>query len=134
VRHGLLTERQKAVLRYRREGLTHQQIADIFRTSKSNVSVIEQSAQKNVRLARETVRFISTMDARRLCSIPSGTDLLNVPNLVFRSANASGVRIQLDTLDLIDQLREFLSGNVRTRFVVNDIQVFLCDNGEVFFE
>ena len=37
MKDGLLTDRQREVLRYRKQGLTQQQIADIINTSKANV-------------------------------------------------------------------------------------------------
>ena len=54
MKDGLLTERQMEVLRYRKQGLTQQQIADIISTSKANVCTIEKSAMENIRRAKET--------------------------------------------------------------------------------
>ena len=49
MKDGLLTDRQMEVLRYRKQGLTQQQIADIISTSKANVCTIEKSAMENIR-------------------------------------------------------------------------------------
>jgi Tfx family DNA-binding protein len=49
MKDSLLTERQKEVLRYRKKGLTQQQIADIIGTSKANVCTIEKAALENIR-------------------------------------------------------------------------------------
>ena len=84
MKDGLLTERQMEVLRYRKQGLTQQQIADIISTSKANVCTIEKSAMENIRRAKETLEFLYTLDATHLCTIPSGTDLFNVPCNHFR--------------------------------------------------
>ena len=73
MKDGLLTDRQMEVLRYRKQGLTQQQIADIISTSKANVCTIEKSAMENIRRAKETLEFLYTLDATHLCTIPSGT-------------------------------------------------------------
>ena len=45
----LLTDRQKEVIRYRKKGMTQQQIADRLGTSKANICTIEKSANENIR-------------------------------------------------------------------------------------
>lgn len=134
MKNGLLTERQKEVLRYRRQGLTQQQIADIIGTSKANVCTIEKSALENVRRARETLQFMYTLDARFLCVIPSGADLLAVPETIFGEASGRGIKVRYDTIGLINRLRESIPQHVQARFVKDEIQVYLNDDGEIYFE
>ncbi len=134
MKNGLLTERQKEVLRHRRQGLTQQQIADIIGTSKANVCTIEKSAIENVRRARETLQFMYTLDARFLCVIPPGADLLAVPETIFHEASDRGVKVRYDTIGLINRLRESIPEHVQARFVKDDIRVYLNDDGEIYFE
>lgn len=134
MKDGLLTERQRMILRHRRQGLTQQQIADIIGTSKANVCTIEKSALENVRRAHETLRFMYTLDARFLCTISSGTDLLAVPKMIFLEASKRGVKVRYDTLDLINRLRDSVPEHVRARLVKDEIQVYLNDDGEIYFE
>ncbi len=61
MKDGLLTDRQKEVLRYRKQGMTQQEIADIISTSKANVCTIEKSAMENIRRAKETLDFLYTL-------------------------------------------------------------------------
>jgi len=92
MKDGLLTDRQKEVLRYRKQGLTQQQIADIINTSKANVCTIEKSAMENIRRARETLEFLYTLDATHLCTIPAGTDLLEVGSIITGKQRSLGSR------------------------------------------
>ena len=80
MKHTLLTERQMEILRYRKQGLTQQHIADILSTSKANICTIEKCANENIKRARETLEYLYTLDATHLCTIPSGTDLFEVPS------------------------------------------------------
>ncbi len=134
MKDGLLTERQRVILRHRRQGLTQQQIGDIIGTSKANVCTIEKSAFENVRRAHETIQFMYTLDARFLCVIPSGADLLTVPDTIFHEASVRGVKVRYDTIGLINRLRDSVPEHVKARLVRDEIQVYLNDDGEIYFE
>jgi HTH-type transcriptional regulator, fmd operon transcriptional regulator len=133
MKDGLLTERQMEVLRYRKQGLTQQQIADIISTSKANVCTIEKSAMENIRRAKETLEFLYTLDATHLCTIPSGTDLFNVPTIIFQEAEKINIKVKYDTISLINRLRESRSQACKARVVCEDIIVYITDQGELYF-
>jgi hypothetical protein len=133
MKDGLLTERQMEVLRYRKQGLTQQQIADIISTSKANVCTIEKSAMENIRRARETLEFLYTLDATHLCTIPSGTDLFDVPSIIFGEAEKINIKVMYDTISLINRLRETRSQCCKARCVCEDIIVYITDLGELYF-
>ncbi len=134
MKDGLLTERQKTILRHRRQGLTQQEIGDIIGTSKANVCTIEKSALENVRRAHEALQFMYTLDAGFLCVIPSGTDLLTVPKTIFHEASVRGVKVRYDTIGLINRLCDSVPEYVKARLVKDEIRVYLNDDGEIYFE
>ena len=133
MKDGLLTERQMEVLRYRKQGLTQQQIADIISTSKANVCTIEKSAMENIRRAKETLDFLYTLDATHLCTIPSGTDLFDVPSIIFGEAEKINIKVMYDTISLINRLRETRPQCCKARCVCEDIIVYITDQGELYF-
>lgn len=133
MKDGLLTERQMEVLRYRKQGLTQQQIADIISTSKANVCTIEKSAMENIRRAKETLDFLYTLDATHLCTIPSGTDLFDVPSIIFGEAEKINIKVMYDTISLINRLRETRPQCCKARCVCEDIVVYITDQGELYF-
>ncbi len=107
MKQGLLTDRQKEVLRYRKKGgLTQQQIAEIIHTSKANVCTIEKAAIENISRARETLEFLYTLDAIHLCTLKSGLDLLKAPELIYAEAEKQGLKVKYDTISLINRLRD----------------------------
>jgi len=121
------------VLRYRKQGLTQQQIADIIATSKANVCTIEKSAMENIKRARETLEFLYTLDATHLCTIPSGTDLLEVPPLIYREAEKLGIKVKYDTISVINKIRESIPQRFKARYIKEDINVYINDEGEIYF-
>lgn len=133
MKDGLLTGRQREVLRYRKQGLTQQQIADIIATSKANVCTIEKSANENIRRAKETLEFLYTLDSTHLCTVPAGTDLFDVPALIFSEAEKLNIKVSYDTISLINHLRASRPQSFRARCICEPVEVYLTNNGEVYF-
>lgn len=133
MKDGLLTERQREVLRYRKQGLTQQQIADIISTSKANVCTIEKSAMENIRRAKETLEFLYTLDSTHLCTIETGTDLFDIPGHIFSEAEKINIKVNYDTISLINHLRNSRPKSFKARRIVEPVEVYITSEGEIYF-
>ncbi|MDK2916705.1 MAG: HTH-type transcriptional regulator, fmd operon transcriptional regulator [Euryarchaeota archaeon] len=133
MKQGLLTDRQKEVLRYRKQGLTQQQIAEIIHTSKANVCTIEKAALENIARARETLEFLYTLDAIHLCTLKSGLDLLKAPELIYAEAEKQGLKVKYDTITLINRLRDSNPERFSGRQVREDVEVYINNDGDLYF-
>ncbi|MDG6257229.1 MAG: Tfx family DNA-binding protein [Methanomicrobiaceae archaeon] len=133
MKQGLITDRQKEVLRYRRQGLTQQQIADLIHTSKANICTIEKAALENIRKAKETLEFFYTLDATHIYTIRDGTDVLDAVRDIFVEAEKVNIKVRYDTISLINRLRESVPERIRGRFIREKIDVYINDDGELYF-
>jgi Tfx family DNA-binding protein len=133
MRQGLLTDRQKEVLRLRKEGLTQQQIADIIHTSKANVCTIEKAANENIEKAKDTLEFLYTLDATRLCTLKEGSDLLDVVNEIYEQASRVGIKVRYDSIELMNRLRSANPEQIKGRHIRSNIEVYLSEDGELYF-
>ena len=133
MKQGLLTPRQKEVLRYRKKGYTQQQIADMISTSKANVCTIEKAALENIRKAKETLEFLYTLDANHLCTISAGTDLLAAAKNIYDEAGRFNIKVNYDTITLVNRLRDTAPERFRGRYVREDVEVYINQDGELFF-
>ncbi|MDD1639676.1 MAG: Tfx family DNA-binding protein [Methanomicrobiales archaeon] len=133
MKEGLLTDRQKEVLRYRKKGLTQQQIANIIGTSKANVCTIEKAAIENIQRSKETLEFLYTLDASHLCTVKSGTDLLDVAKIIYAEAEKMGIKVKYDTISLINHMRDSNPERFKGRYVREDVEVYINDDGELYF-
>jgi hypothetical protein len=133
MKNGLLTDRQKEILRYRKGGMTQQQVADIIHTSKANVCTIEKAAMENIQHAKETLYFFHTLDARYLCTLKAGSDLFDSVPLIFEDAEKIGVTLAADSMNLINRLRAEIPKRIHGRLIRQDIEVFLGDDGKIEF-
>ena len=134
MKEGVLTDRQREVLRYRKAGLTQQQIADIIKTSKTNICTIEKSAMENVRRARETLDFFYSLDARHICTIEKGSDLLEASKKIYSEAEKIGITVRYDNIQLMYRIREAIPEKNKSRFVREKIEVYLKNDGDLYFE
>ena len=134
MKEGMLTDRQKEVLRYRKKGLTQQQIADIIATSKANVCTIEKAALQNIERAKETLAFLHTLDATHLCTLKADTDLLDAAGVIYRKAEGLDIKVKYDTISLINRLRDSSPEKFRGRFIRDNVEVYLKNDGELYFQ
>jgi Tfx family DNA-binding protein len=133
MKDSLLTERQKEVLRYRKKGLTQQQIADIIGTSKANVCTIEKAALENIRRSKETLEFLYTLDATHLTTVKAGTDVLDAAKAIYNDAENLGIKVKYDTISLINQMRDSNPERFKARFIREDVEVYINDDGDLYF-
>ncbi len=133
MKQGLITDRQKEVLRYRKQGLTQQQIADLIHTSKANICTIEKAALENIRKAKETLEFLYTLDATHIYTISTGTDVLDAVKEIFVEAEKLHIKVRYDTISLVNRMRESVPERIRGRFVRENIDVYINDEGELYF-
>ncbi len=129
----LLTDRQKEVLRMRKQGLTQQAIAERLGTSKANICTIEKSANENIRRAKETIEFLYTLDATELCVIPKETDLMDIPKQIYAAAASSNIKIIYDTLGVINRVSSSVPEKFRSRHVREEICVYMSPTGDLYF-
>ncbi len=134
MKDGMLTDRQKEVLRYRKKGLTQQQIADIISTSKANVCTIEKAALQNIERAKETLAFLHTLDATHLCTLKAETDLLDAASAIYRKAEGLDIKVKYDTISLVNRLRDSNPEKFRGRFIRDSVEVYIKGDGEIYFQ
>jgi len=130
-REGLLTRRQVAVLKLRRQGLSQQEVAEILGTTRSNVSILEKRALQNVSRARATLREWTMIHAPISITVPAGTDLFDLPGLVFQEADRAGIKLEIGSVDIVVQIREKAPEALRKRVVVRDLEVAVTEDGLV---
>jgi HTH-type transcriptional regulator, fmd operon transcriptional regulator len=129
---SLLTQRQQDVLRYRQQGLTLQQIADIVGTSKVNICMIEKAARENIQRAMDTLESVRMLDARPLCTLKAGLDLFEVLPLIYADATRIGITIPDEQIELINRLRTDNPNRIQGRYIKEDITIYIGVKGEIY--
>jgi hypothetical protein len=128
---SVLTRRQAEVLLLRERGVRQSTIADLLGTSRANVSSIESSARTNVEKARETVGFAEALSAPVRIEVAEGTDLYDVPKLVYDACDAAGVKVNHTAPELMKTVSDEAGDAVRGREVREDVLVGVTAEGAV---
>ncbi|CAJ36873.1 Tfx family DNA-binding protein [Methanocella arvoryzae] len=127
----LLTSKQIEVLRMKKKGMTQAEIARQLKTTRGNICIIESTALKNVEKARNTLKFFKAMEAPVWITVAPGTDLYDVPPLVYKEADRKKIKIALDSAMIVVKLKTEAQDRIQHRVTVGEIDVSVDEQGNV---
>lgn len=128
---SVVTRRQAEVLALREHGVSQAAIADELGTSRANISSVEASARENVRKARETIAFAEALEAPVQVTVEAGTDLYDVPQLVYAACDEAGVKVDHSAPDLMKIVSDAAGDAVSGREVSRELLVGVTSGGSV---
>ena len=128
---SVLTRRQAEVLAFRERDVSQADIAEELGTSRANVSSIESSARENIEKARETVAFAEALSAPVQVTVEAGTDLYDVPNMVYSACDEAGVKVTRTAPEVMRLVGDAAGDAVHGREVRRDITVSVTGDGTV---
>ncbi|WP_318567364.1 Tfx family DNA-binding protein [Salinigranum marinum] len=128
---NVLTRRQAEVLVLRERSVRQATIADRIETSRANVSSIEASARANIEKARETIAFAEALSAPVTVEVDVGTDLYDVPKLVYDACDEAGVKVNYTAPDLMKIVSDAADEAVQGREVCESLLVGVTSDGNV---
>ncbi len=128
---SFLTKRQLAVLRLRQAGLTQEEIARRIKTTRANISLIEKRARENVERSRETIREWNSVVSPVRVTVPKGTDVMGVPEIVFAEADKASIHVKCDSIGLITLIKKEKGGSISNRVVTEPFEVDIANSGDV---
>ena len=127
----LLTPRQIEVLKMKRKGMSQADIARMMKTTRGNISTIESTAMKNIEKAQKTVKFYHAIEAPIWITVPPGTDLYDIPPLLFKEADRKKIKIAVDSATIIVKLKTVSPEKIHRRVTVDEIEVSVDKNGNI---
>ena len=128
----LLTDRQKLVIQSRKKGMTQQEIADELQTTRSNISLIEKSATDNVRLAKEALEYIYSLEATLVCTLSAGSQLTQEVFLIYKAAHQLNIKVQYDTGAMMNRVLTAIPEKITDSTIKEDINVYLNLTGIIY--
>lgn len=127
----LLTGRQIEVLKLKRKGLSQADIARKLKTTRGNISTIETTALKNIAKAEKTLKLYRALEAPVWMTLPAGTDLYEIPQLIFKEADRKKIKIGIDSATVIVRLKASAPDRIEHRVTSGDISVSVDESGNV---
>ncbi len=129
---SFLTEDQLRVLELRREGMTQAEIAEKFETSRSNIHSLEKRAKRNIARAEKTLELAKKIRSPVVVKIEINEDIIDGVEKFFSKADEEGIHVSSDTPELISKIREEAGDRLEGRRAVEDIELCLTSEGNVF--
>ncbi|MFB6113786.1 MAG: Tfx family DNA-binding protein [Halodesulfurarchaeum sp.] len=126
---NVLTRRQAEVLALRERGAQQSEIAELFGTSRANVSKVEASARDNVEKARETIAFAETLTAPVTVEIEPGADLYEVPDRVYEGCDEAGVKVPYSAPEVMKLVSDSAGSAVSGREVRTALLISVTSDG-----
>ncbi|MEM1685406.1 MAG: Tfx family DNA-binding protein [Acidilobaceae archaeon] len=118
---GFLTIKQLEVLKLRAQGYTQNNIADIMKTTRENIAVIERRAKSNLIRAIETiVSYIESVSLAKV-EIKKGENTYIAVKRILREANNAKVKLKEHMPEIIDILKRLggeEDGKLNTNIIV----------------
>ena len=132
--NSFLTERQIEVLQMRLAGRSQQEIADSLGTTRSNISILEKRAHQNIARAERTLQQWMMLRAPISLLAGAGTDVFELPKMIFAAADEKLMRLPITSLDIVVQLRRIAPRLFKKRALERDARIFVTEEGEVLVE
>ncbi len=126
-----LTERQIEVFLRREKGETLAEIAKALGTTRSNVCAIERAARKNIERAYRTIKLVESLLYESVIRVPIGTDLYDIPGLVYRKADELGIKVEMSGPMLLKFIVEQCGEKLRNREVLREITIGISSDGNI---
>ncbi|MEM4770317.1 MAG: Tfx family DNA-binding protein [Acidilobaceae archaeon] len=118
---GFLTIKQLEVLKLRAQGYTQNNIADIMKTTRENIAVIERRAKSNLIRAIETiVSYIESVSLAKV-EIKKGENTYIAVKRILREANNAKVKLKEhmpEIMDILKRLGGEEDGKLNTNIIV----------------
>jgi hypothetical protein len=92
---------------------------------------VESSARANVEKAHETVAFVEALAAPVQVEVAAGTDLYDVPKLVYDACDEAGVKVNQTAPDLMKRVSDEAGDAVQGREVRETLLVGVTTGGRV---
>jgi HTH-type transcriptional regulator, fmd operon transcriptional regulator len=131
---SFLTERQIEVLKMRLAGRSQQEVADRLGTTRSNISILEKRAHQNIARAERTLQQWMMLRAPISLRAVAGTDVFELPKMIFAAADEKEMRLPVTSLDIVVQLRRKAPRLFKKRSLERDALIFVTEEGEVLVD
>jgi hypothetical protein len=131
---SFLTARQLEVLQMRQQGCSQQDVAERLGTTRSNISILEKRAHQNIARAERTMLQWMMIRAPITCRARAGTDVFELPRMIFAAADEKGMRLPVTSLDIVVQLQRRAPLLFKKRALEQDAEIYVTEDGEVMVE
>ena len=131
---GLLTNRQIEILKMWNKELTQEAISLKLKTTRENISIIEKRANRNIKLAQDTLSALKTFGVLFSIFIKPGTNLVDIPRIIFDKSDESNIKVKANFTQIFEEIRFKAYEKVRRFKVIKPITIKILPDGDFTVE
>jgi len=103
-------------------------------TTRSNISILEKRAYQNIQRAERTIHQWMMIQAPISLCAKAGTDVFDLPKMIFEAADKISMRLPITSLDIVVQLRRIAPRIFKKRSLDQDAEIYVTEDGEILVE
>ena len=119
------------ILKLRNAGLTQEEIAKKFNTTRQNIAMIEKRGKRNLRLAEETIGEYVKITSAASVKVMPGIHMVDIPRFVIDAADKANVKLKADFTRVYNEIRFKAPECVEGTRVVRPITVLILEDGDI---
>lgn len=100
-----LSDRQIEILKLRRQGLSQKQTAELLKTTRENINILERRAYRNIKRAIDTLDILNRLGIAVQVNIQPETNVLDVPRIVLDKADGANIKMRWSCIDILEEIR-----------------------------
>jgi len=100
-------------------------------TSRANISMIEKRARENVEKAKNTLRIYCNIIAPLKIEVSPGTDVLEIPEMVFTKSDEKNIHVNYNALEVIEFINKNAKKYIENRIVKEPFIINILENGDI---
>ena len=114
--------------------LTQEAISLKLKTTRENISIIEKRANRNIKLAQDTLSALKTFGVLFSIFIKPGTNLVDIPRIIFDKSNESNIKVKANFTQIFEEIRFKAYEKVRRFKVIKPITIKILPDGDFTVE
>ncbi|MEM0156538.1 MAG: Tfx family DNA-binding protein [Thermoplasmataceae archaeon] len=127
--HGFLTARQMQIVRMRKDGLKQSEIAERLGTTRQNIAILEHRAMEKIEEAAITLQMLEGEGTVCVTGISSGTHILDAVRILIEKADANGIRLKGNMVDLVSWFKSNMEGSIISGRINTGVRVMILADG-----
>lgn len=133
IRDIYLTDRQLEIMKFRKDGLSTEKIAERIGTTRQNVTILEKRAHRNLDRAIRTLNAVRDLNISIDFEIPGQMHILDAVKEIVKRADESGIRLNDNLIGIMTRFKVSMEKDLKGGITRRAITVIMFQNGSVQF-
>ena len=128
---SFLTERQREILRLRKQNLKKSEIAKILNITRQDVTILEKRAMNNIEKAYNTIQLANEEGFSVSIVIEKDTQILDAIRKILAAGDENNIKIKSPIPEIFTLIKICHGPNIKNGFISSNTEVSILRNGRL---